>query len=92
MFRLLIPLAFVAAPAFAQDTPEPEGRDLMSEALRLFMRGLLEEMEPALDDFSALLDNLDAYHAPEVLPNGDIIIRRKTPLDSEESAPEEIEL
>ena len=92
MLRLLIPLAFVAAPAFAQDTPEPEGRDLMSEALRLFMRGLLQEMEPAMDDFSALLDNLDAYHAPEVLPNGDIIIRRKTPLDPEESDPEEIEL
>ena len=92
MFRLLIPLAFVAAPAFAQDTPEPEGRDLMSEALRLFMRGLLQEMEPAMDDFSALLDNLDAYHAPEVLPNGDIIIRRKTPLDPEDSVPEEIEL
>ena len=92
MFRLLIPLAFIAAPAFAQDTPEPEGRDLMSEALRLFMRGLLQEMEPAMDDFSALLDNLDAYHAPEVLPNGDIIIRRKTPLDPEESDPEEIEL
>lgn len=92
MFRLLIPLAFIAAPAFAQDTPEPEGRDLMSEALRLFMRGLLQEMEPAMDDFSALLDNLDAYHAPEVLPNGDIIIRRKTPSDPEESDPEEIEL
>lgn len=92
MFRLLIPLAVIAAPAFAQDTPEPEGRDLMSEALRLFTRGFLQEMEPAMDNFSALLDNLDAYHAPEVLPNGDIIIRRKTPLDAEDSVPEEIEL
>jgi hypothetical protein len=92
MLRLLIPLAFVAAPAFAQDTPEPEGRDLMSEALRLFMRGLLEEMEPAMDDFSALLDNLDAYHAPEVLPNGDIIIRRKTPIEPDDPAQGEVEL
>ncbi|MBT8413881.1 MAG: hypothetical protein KJO30_06065 [Boseongicola sp.] len=92
MLRLLIPLAFLAAPAFAQDSPEPEGRDLMSEALRLFMRGLLEEMEPAMDDFSALLDNFDAYHAPEVLPNGDIIIRRKTPLEPDEPSPGEIEL
>jgi len=64
----------------------------MSEALRLFMRGLLEEMEPAIDDFSALLDNFDAYHAPEVLPNGDIIIRRKTPIEPGEVAPGEIEL
>ena len=92
MFRLLAPLLIIAAPVFAQDTPEPEGRDLMSEALRLFMRGLLEEMEPAMDDFTALLDNLDAYHAPEVLPNGDIIIRRKTPLEPEEPAPGEIDL
>ncbi|NNL18844.1 MAG: hypothetical protein HKP37_08915 [Boseongicola sp.] len=92
MKRLLIPLAFVATPLFAQDTPELEGRDLMSEALRLFMRGLLEEMEPAIDDLSALLDNLDAYHAPEVLPNGDIIIRRKTPLEPDEPAGGEIEL
>jgi hypothetical protein len=92
MLRLLIPLVFAAAPSFAQDAPEPEGRDLMSEALRLFMRGLLEEMEPAINDFSALLDNLDAYHAPEVLPNGDIIIRRKTPLKPEENDTGEIEL
>ena len=92
MLRLLIPLVFAAAPSFAQDAPEPEGRDLMSEALRLFMRGLLEEMEPAINDFSALLDNLDAYHAPEVLPNGDIIIRRKTPLKPEENDTDEIEL
>ena len=61
----------------------------MSEALRLFMRGLLQEMEPAMDDFSSFLDNLDAYHPPEVLPNGDIIIRRKRPVEEPEG---EIEL
>jgi len=92
MLRLLIPMFLVATTAFAQGVPEPQGRDLMSEALRLFMRGLLEEMEPAIDDFSALLDNFDAYHAPEVLPNGDIIIRRKTPIEPGEVAPGEIEL
>ena len=92
MLRLLIPLAFVAAPAFAQDTPEPQWRDLMSEALRLFMKGLMEEMEPAIDDLSSLLDNLDAYHAPEVLPNGDIIIRRKTPIEPDAPAQGEVEL
>ncbi len=92
MFRLLIPIVLAAAPAFAQDAPAPQGRDLMSEALRLFMRGLMKEMEPAIDDFSTFLDNLDAYHAPEVLPNGDIIIRRKTPTTPDETVPEEIEL
>ena len=80
----------VAAPAIAQE--EESGRDLMAEALRLFMKGLMAEVEPALDDLGDLLDNLDAYHPPEVLPNGDIIIRRKTPLEREAEEGGEIEL
>ena len=87
MVRAAILLFLSLTPAFAQD--EGGGRDLMAEALRLFMKGLLEEVEPTLKDFSALLENLDAYHPPEVLPNGDIIIRRKTPLERPEG---EIEL
>jgi hypothetical protein len=84
MFRVLIlSLVLAASPAFAQQEEEPQGRDLMGEALRLFMKGLMAEMEPALDDLGNLLDNLDAYHPPEVLPNGDIIIRRKTPLEKD---------
>lgn len=61
------------------------------------LRGQAEEMEPALRDFvedmaPALRDLMDkagdlsAYHAPEVLPNGDIILRRKTP-EGDEDAP-----
>ena len=76
---LAILLVLTATPAQPQDAGS-EGRDLMAEALRLFMRGLLEEMEPALDDLNSLLENFDAYHQPEMLPNGDIIIRRRTPL------------
>ena len=72
-------LWLAALPAHAQEAEGDEGLDLMGEALRLFMRGLLEEMEPALEDMGTLLENLDAYHPPEVLPNGDIIIRRKRP-------------
>lgn len=70
-------LAMSTLPGTAQEAPEGEGKDLMAEALRLFMQGLMQEMEPALDDMRGFLDNLDAYHPPEVLPNGDIIIRRK---------------
>lgn len=83
MQRLTV-LLFVAlmSPAFAQDE-EPQGRDLMAEALRLFMQGFMAEMEPALEDLEGFIDNLNAYHPPEVLPNGDIIIRRKTPLEKE---------
>ena len=65
------------------------GRDLMGQALELFMESLVQEMEPALQDLTGLLEDFDAYHLPEVLPNGDIIIRRKRP---DEPVPEEIEI
>ncbi|MGJ8621536.1 MAG: AAA+ family ATPase [Yoonia sp.] len=74
----------------------------MQEGARLLMRGLLDEMEPAITDLregfeamgpalaeyaaaigpalTVLLDQVDDirnYQAPEFMPNGDIIIRRK---------------
>jgi len=73
----------------------------MEEGAKLLFRGLMSEMEPAIEDFSELaeglepaldlfatqmgpafldlmqtLDSVRYYDAPEVLPNGDIIIRR----------------
>lgn len=78
-------------PAAAQGEEE-KGRDLMAEALRLFMRGLMAEMEPALDDLSELVESLDRYHPPEMLPNGDIIIRRKTDEEMDALPEGEIEL
>jgi hypothetical protein len=47
----------------------------MEPALRQFV----EEMGPALRDLMSEVGDLSAYHAPEVLPNGDILMRRKTP-------------
>lgn len=41
----------------------------------------LKQMEPALRDLGAMIGDLRNYHAPEKLPNGDIIIRRKTPAE-----------
>lgn len=38
----------------------------------------LREMEPALRELMTLLGDLKYYKSPEKLPNGDIIIRRKT--------------
>jgi hypothetical protein len=37
----------------------------------------MEEWGPALRELAARVGDLSAYHAPEILPNGDIIIRRK---------------
>ncbi len=41
------------------------------------MMSFLEEMGPALADLVDEVQDWSAYHAPEVLPNGDIIIRKK---------------
>ncbi|MFO6465675.1 hypothetical protein ACK8OR_14870 [Jannaschia sp. KMU-145] len=96
-------IALLALPAAAQEAEPPS---LMERGLRLFMDGLMEEMEPALRDLEGLarnaaplledlqeqlgesLSELDAYHPPEFLPNGDIVIRRKTPLDPDLPPPD----
>jgi len=76
---LMLGLALAAGPAAAQNSDVEDGFDLLSEGTRLLLRGLLDQMEPALRELEGVLQDLDAYHAPEVLPNGDIIIRRKRP-------------
>lgn len=84
----------VAGPAAAQEGDVEEGMNLLSEGTRLLLRGLLAEMEPALRELRGALDELNAYHPPEMLPNGDIIIRRKTPEEIEAARPDgkEIEI
>lgn len=97
---LALCLALLAPPAVAQEggdgsaTDMEEGFSLLEEGTKLLLRGLLSEMEPALRELEGALRELDAYHPPEVLPNGDIIIRRKTPLDVAPEAGEgdEVEL
>lgn len=73
-----------------------QGFSLLEEGARLMLRGLMAELEPMLSDLEGALSDLSAYHAPEVLPNGDILLRRKVPLAPEtpaEPAPgEEIDI
>ena len=47
--------------------------DQMGPALRLFA----DEMGPKLAEILDQVEDWSAYHAPEMLENGDIIIRRK---------------
>ena len=54
-----------------------EFRDRMDPALEEFR----DRVGPALEDLRDQLQALGDYHPPEMLPNGDIIIRRKTPLE-----------
>lgn len=86
--------------AYAKD----DGLSLMEQGARLFLKGIMTEVEPALKDLKGLskdiepalrlltkemgtalvdilskIDDIAAYHPPEMLPNGDIIMRRKVP-------------
>lgn len=98
-------------PALAQEDGEVEqGFSLMEEGAKLLFRGIIDEMEPAIDDFKGMakelepalellatkmgpalleimnrLDSVRYYESPEILPNGDIIIRRS--LDAPEYVP-----
>jgi hypothetical protein len=83
-----------------------EGFSLLEEGTKLILRGLMNEMEPALRDMgedlesaltemqpamrelARLIGDIRNYHPPEMLPNGDIILRRKVPPDPREPAPE----
>ncbi len=114
---LIAVLSFSAVPVLANEA-EDEGFSLMEEGAKLFMKGIMQEMEPAMDDLRSFadtmepamrefvremgpalaevlkkIDDLTLYHPPEMLPNGDIIMRRKQP-DTPEATPEnnEIEL
>ncbi|MDR0810343.1 MAG: AAA+ family ATPase [Gemmobacter sp.] len=90
-----IALALSLGAAFAQDDPPPtsEPPGLMERGVEMFLRGLMEEMAPTMRDMEEALRDLQPqaqklmemigdfrnYEMPEMLPNGDILIRRKPP-------------
>ena len=43
------------------------------------IRSFAQEMGPVLGDLLEQVEDWSAYHPPEILPNGDIIMRRKIP-------------
>jgi len=70
-----------AAPAYGGD--DDALKRPLSEELDDAFRDLIEQMKPALDELVKTLevlegiDNIKHYRRPEILPNGDIIIRRR---------------
>lgn len=99
-------ILFCAALSLSLSSPtladEEEGFDLMEEGARLILRGLLEEIEPTVNDLEGLadelrpalrelagelrplvsdmlqiMDDVQYYHGPEILDNGDVIFRRR---------------
>lgn len=101
---LLAPLP-VLAQETADPPVAEEGPSLMERGLSLFFEGFRQEMEPALegmgealgemkpamDQLMGMIDSFTYYEMPEMMENGDIIIRRKpdappvTPPASEEA-------
>ena len=73
---------------------EPAMEDL-ERALREMqpkLREFVDQMGPALSELLNDIGDLSAYDPPEMLPNGDIILRRKTPLPEPEPEGEAIDL
>ncbi|WP_102108773.1 AAA+ family ATPase [Oceaniglobus roseus] len=91
LLAALLALSPLAAPA-QDDAPQGgmgEGLDLLGEGAKTFLRGLMEEFGPSMRELAQQLRDLEwngvsigdlsNYEAPEVLENGDILLRRKEP-------------
>lgn len=75
-------LALPVVPAVADDMTDKQKRaeELAREAGKLASEAI-KEMMRSLD---MMLQSVPQYEEPEVLPNGDIIIRRKRPKETPE--------
>lgn len=80
-----VPLAGMAQDAPKDDAPLTEEFDKLADGMRKLLESFSDDVAPMMEGLAEQLKGLDAYHAPEVLPNGDIIIRRKTPKERENS-------
>jgi hypothetical protein len=92
---ILIPalmLTLASAPAQAEED-STIGRFLnllnqFSTDSEDIMQQFLDEMGPALTELQDTISDWSQYAPPEVLPNGDIIIRRKPNAAGEKPLPE----
>jgi len=91
---ITLAVCLAAFPINAQDDEDNlrDGMDLLQQGTRLLLQGLMDELGPALQGLEDMVIDLNAYHAPEVLPNGDIIIRRRIQLVPDPLNDGEIEL
>jgi len=83
------------APALAEDKPADQLLrlfELFSDETETILDDLMAELGPALETFGGIIDDFSFYSAPEVLPNGDIIIRRKPNAPKPELPDGQIEL
>nr|WP_294623551.1 hypothetical protein [uncultured Roseovarius sp.] len=73
---------------------EPAMKDLegLAERMGPEVKRFVEEMGPAFADLMEKIDDFSAYHPPELLPNGDIILRKKSPDEMPEDPLEDGEI
>lgn len=88
ILALALALALLPATLRADDAPQAnpqlsEGAQMLSEGMKLLLRGLVDESAEGWGRLTDWLGDLSQYEPPERLPNGDIIIRRKPSLDPE---------
>lgn len=95
-----IPVAALAESQDQSPTDNPElsqGAEMLNEGFRLLLEGLAKEVEPMADKWAEgwaelvdRIDEMNVYHPPETLPNGDIIIRRRIPLEPDKQGETDI--
>lgn len=84
----LLPVSGAAQDSTPQgERPPLEGFNDLADGMRKLFEQFSNDVTPMLDDLTEQLRGLSGYHPPEVLPNGDIIIRRKEPVEEPENAP-----
>lgn len=98
LWLLTIPLPALAQEDVAPPTTLDETLDRLRAGADALFRQFLQEMEPAVRDLAPFLQDLTeftakipSYHPPEILPNGDILLRRKNPdpVEDYEPSPED---
>ena len=85
---VLLAMYGVPGQAGASDASDPGLSERIERALRDMMQGMQPTLDQALDYMQSLgaIDDPRHYEMPEILPNGDIIIRRRD--DAPEFRPE----
>jgi hypothetical protein len=99
MRKTILPIVFIALaqPTYGQDNPFDDllkELETLSEEGSNFLRDWAQNMRPTFEGLADQIPDLDLYQAPEILENGDIIIRRKpkAPAPDGTTAEDHIEL
>ena len=72
-----------AAPALAEEAQRPGEQGKGDKSLGAQVD---EALERALRSLERFIDRVPGYEAPEIMPNGDIVIRKKPPRPAPEDA------